>query len=111
MLACHVRTCLGMQCMVPIANCVACWKAEEGKPYVLWVRSNEPMRVGGKSLQGTNPETLADNLLSNAWFRHAAGEGAKGPRLYDWARVRLLWSQEPQWEHWLLIRRNLRDIN
>jgi hypothetical protein len=31
-------------------------------------------------------------------------EGAKGPRIYDWARVRLFWSQDPQWEHWLLIR-------
>ena len=69
------------------------------------------MRVGGESLEGTNPQTLADNLRPNAWFRHAAGEGAKGPRLYDWARVRLLWSREPQWEHWLLIRRSLKDLN
>jgi SRSO17 transposase len=82
-----------------------------GKPYVLSVRSNESMRVGGKSLEGTNPETLADDLLANDWFRHAAGEGAKGPRLYDWARVRLLWSLQPEWEHWLLIRRSMKDIN
>lgn len=82
-----------------------------GKPYVLAVRSNEFMRVGGKSLQGTNPEILADDLRSNDWFRHAAGEGAKGPRLYDWARVRLLWSRDPKWQHWLLIRRSLKDIN
>ena len=27
-----------------------------------------------------------------------------------WARVRLLWSREPQWEHGLLIRWNPRDI-
>lgn len=82
-----------------------------GKPFVLSVRSNEFMRVGGKSLDGTNPQNLADNLRRNDWFRHAAGEGAKGPRLYDWARVRLLWSREPQWEHWLLIRRSLKDLN
>ena len=76
------------------------------QPYVLAVRSNQHMRLGGTSLEGTNPETLADELSPDAWFCHAAGEGAKGPRLYDWARVKLLWSQDPKWEHWLLIRRS-----
>jgi hypothetical protein len=69
------------------------------------------MRVEGKSLEGTDPEILADDPRSNDWFRHAAGEGAKGPRPYDWARVRLLWSREPKREHWLLVRRSLKDIN
>ena len=78
------------------------------QPYVLAVRSNEPIRIGGGSLQGTSPDIVADELDNAAWFRHAAGEGAKGLRLYDWARVRLYWSQNPQWEHWLLIRRSLK---
>jgi Transposase DDE domain len=39
----------------------------------------------------------------------AAGNGAKGPRLYDWARRRLFWSQDPRFEHWLLVRRNRHD--
>ncbi|MGH6843313.1 MAG: IS701 family transposase, partial [Methylocella sp.] len=81
------------------------------QPYVLAVRSNEHLRIGGASLQGTHPEILADELTSDAWFCHAAGEGAKGPRLYDWARLKLLWSQEPQWEHWLLIRRSRTKAN
>jgi SRSO17 transposase len=76
------------------------------QPYVLSVRSNQHLRLGGVSLEGTNPELLADELASDAWFCHAAGEGAKGPRLYDWARVKLAWSQDPCWEHWLLIRRS-----
>lgn len=76
------------------------------QPYVLSVRSNQHLRLGGVSLEGTNPERLADELASDAWCCHAAGEGAKGPRLYDWARVKLLWSQDPCWEHWLLIRRS-----
>ena len=37
--------------------------------------------------------------------------GAKGPRWYDWARVRLarlqLTAGERRWEHWLLVRRSL----
>ena len=43
------------------------------------------------------------------WHSHTAGEGSKGPRLYDWARISLRWSRDPQWERWLLIRRGRRD--
>ena len=75
------------------------------QPYVLAVRSNEPMRVGGGSLQATTSGLLTHALPPDAWACHAAGEGAKGPRLYDWARLRLFWS-DPQWEHWLLVRRS-----
>ena len=77
--------------------------------YVLAVRSNEPMRVGGGSLEATTSGLLADALPPDAWACHAAGEGAKGPRLYDWARLRLFWSQDPQWKHWLLVRRSRKN--
>jgi len=79
---------------------------DRGQPFVLAVRSNQPVRIGGGSLEGTCPEILADELSADDWRCHAAGEGAKGPRLYEWARVRLFWSRDPRWEHWLLIRRN-----
>ncbi len=35
----------------------------------------------------TDPATLADALDAKAWAIHAAGEGSKGLRLYDWARI------------------------
>lgn len=76
------------------------------QPYVLAVRSNETLRVGGTSLELTTTARLGDAVKPNAWHCHSAGEGAKGPRLYDWARVQLLWSADPQWQHWLLIRRS-----
>ena len=76
------------------------------QPYVLAVRSNETLRVGGKSLELTTAAMLGDELQPEDWHCHAAGEGAKGPRLYDWARVRLLWRSDRQWQHWLLIRRS-----
>jgi hypothetical protein len=41
--------------------------------------------------------------------RLSAGAGAKGERLYDWARLRLVRLQEPPWEHWLLVRRSIAD--
>jgi hypothetical protein len=40
---------------------------------------------------------------------HAAGEGAKGLRLYDWARIPLPWTRPDGFERFLLIRRNRRD--
>lgn len=47
------------------------------------------------------------------WQRRSGGEGAKGPRWYDWARVRLaglqLTAEERRWEHWLLVRRGRTD--
>jgi hypothetical protein len=48
------------------------------QPYVLAVRSNEPMRVGGGALAATTSGLLADALPPDAWACHAAGEGAKG---------------------------------
>ena len=76
------------------------------QPYLLAVRRNEPLRIGAGSLEGTTSFSLGDELKPQDWHCHAAGEGAKGPRLYDWARVRLLWSADPRWQHWLLIRRS-----
>ncbi len=49
---------------------------------------------------------IAD-LPPEAWQRLSAGDGSKGPRLYDWARVRLNNAHSPEWERWLVARRNL----
>jgi len=68
------------------------------QPYVPAVRSNETMRIGGDALQLTTSGELAAALPPEAWHCHAAGEGAKGPRLYDWARQRLFWSCDARWE-------------
>ncbi len=82
-----------------------------GKHYVLAVRSNERLMANDRFLhhaRGTAAE-LAEALPTAAWERHAAGQGAKGPRVYDWARIRLLRLQRPPREHWLLVRRNRKD--
>ena len=49
---------------------------------------------------------LAAALPQEAWQPLSAGAGAKGERVYDWARVRLMRPQQPPWEHWLLVRRH-----
>jgi SRSO17 transposase len=76
------------------------------QPYVLAVRGAHFMRRGGdRRFEGTSPEELASELAPEDWVCHAAGEGAKGPRLYDWARIRRPWTSKGGFEHWLLVRR------
>ena len=79
------------------------------QPHVLAVRSNERLMAGSFHTRSTTE--IADAIAPGDWQRLAAGEGAKGPRLYDWARVRLFRLQEPgqPFDHWLLVRRSLRD--
>ena len=77
------------------------------QPYVLAVRSNLHLRfVTEKGFIQTDPATLADELAAETWKAHAAGEGTKGVRLYDWARIALPWMVDDGFERWILIRRN-----
>ena len=81
-----------------------------GQPYVLAVRSNHTLRMLVQNgLLQTDPAELADELPADAWTAHAAGEGSKGIRRYDWARIELTWATDGAFERWLLIRRNRRD--
>jgi SRSO17 transposase len=80
------------------------------QPYVLAVRSNHHLRfVTRKGFVQTDPATLADELPASAWKTHAAGEGSKGIRLYDWARIPLPWIVEDGFERWVLIRRDRKN--
>jgi SRSO17 transposase len=76
------------------------------RPFVLAVRRNEKVWavLGGHFGQHTTADLTAA-LPATAWQCLSAGPGAKGERLYDWARVPLVRMQAPPWEHWLLIRR------
>jgi SRSO17 transposase len=61
-----------------------------GKGYVLGVASNHSVNSWGKTkpVSGT-AESVAQGLRPSDWKRLSAGDGAKGPRLYDWAYVEL----------------------
>ena len=55
-------------------------------------------------------KTVADwleDVPSNGWQRLSAGEGAKGPRLYDWAWLPYGSDAAGGWQKGLLIRRKL----
>lgn len=58
-------------------------------------------------------DELAARLPRRAWHRLSAGKGAKGHRLYDWARISttdpaVATDTEARGWHWLLVRRNIR---
>jgi len=43
------------------------------------------------------------------WKRLSAGEGSKGPRLYDWIRLPLNPPLQEEFHRWLLVRRSIED--
>jgi SRSO17 transposase len=73
-----------------------------GQPYVVAVQSNQRLWVG---LEQVTVRAIADGLPARAWRRGSAGDGSKGPRLYDWAWVPLGEVDERGWRLWLLLRR------
>ena len=52
---------------------------------------------------------LAQALPDADWHRLSAGDGSKGPRFYDWARVPLRPGAAPDQGYWLLVRRSVAD--
>jgi SRSO17 transposase len=83
---------------------------QRSQPYVLAVRSNLALRfVTSEGFVQTDPAGLADDLDASHWVSHAAGEGTKGIRLYDWARIALPWPAGEGFERWVLMRRNRKD--
>jgi hypothetical protein len=53
--------------------------------------------------------TLLASLPVEGWTRLSAGDGAKGPRWYDWRWLPLAAPLEPGWCRWLLVRRSMND--
>lgn len=79
--------------------------------YVLAVPTSQRVLPAGD--RTGQPECRADTLIASlppqAWRTRSAGDGAKGPRLYAWARAAIRPSRDPGQEFWLLARRNLAD--
>jgi SRSO17 transposase len=78
--------------------------------YVLAVKATQPLWVLGAQGPAEVPaRELVAGLPARAWRRLSAGDGAKGPRVYDWARVALVRPGWPGRGFWLLVRRRLSD--
>jgi SRSO17 transposase len=105
--------------------------AQAGKWYVLAVTSvirvwderpavlepceqtgGRPRRKPRLALDAPKAATVAEavaRLPAHQWQRLSIGVGAKGPRIYDWVRVRVVESRDgmPGLEVWLLARRSV----
>jgi SRSO17 transposase len=87
------------------------WLEQRKQPFVLTVSSREPLWVDrpGVGPSQVSAARIRATIPTEAWQQLSAGDGTKGPRVYDWARVRLARWPERDREHWLLVRRSLTD--
>jgi SRSO17 transposase len=83
---------------------------EHDLAYVLAVKATQPLWAHGEHGPAeVSACQLVAGLPAGAWRRLSAGDGAKGPRVYDWARVALVRPGWPGRGFWLLARRRLSD--
>src|SRR5512141_1568960 len=71
--------------------------------YLLTVASSHSVWVGS---QQDRVKDLAQALPNEQWQRLSCGDGSKGERIYDWARIAVNCSNEKGMERWILLRRN-----
>jgi len=76
---------------------------ERDRAYVLAVKATQPLWAATPKGPAEVPaRELVAGLPARAWQRLSAGDGAKGPRVYDWARVALTRPGWPGRGFWLL---------
>jgi SRSO17 transposase len=84
--------------------------------YVVAVPKNQSVGPGiGYGNTGSRADDLTADAPEQAWKRLSAGDGAKGPRLYDWAMATLPPHPDDHvggreaFHRWLLVRRSITD--
>jgi SRSO17 transposase len=83
------------------------WLEAQRQWFVLGIAKNEPLWC---EFEQKRADEWAATLPDEAWQRLSCGDGAKGPREYDWALLPLpRWGQSADRLHALLVRRSLTD--
>jgi SRSO17 transposase len=82
------------------------WLEAHPQAYVLAVSGKEYVWLG---FQQRQVKRILAALPEEGWARLSAGDGAKGPRWYDWRWLPLADPLEPGWRRWLLVRRSVND--
>ena len=84
------------------------WLEREGLSHVLAIKRSEKLwALTEKGSRQVRADRLASQVEETGWVRCSAGDGSKGPRLYDWAAVDIRPLREPGRGYWLLVRRSL----
>ncbi len=84
---------------------------ERGQRYVLAVKSTQSVWVWENGVPQQQPlRDIVARVTADEWVQLSAGDGAKGPRVYDWTWgfIRESAFQEG-WREWWLARRSLSD--
>jgi SRSO17 transposase len=77
-----------------------------GLGYVVGVRTDFAVWAGFRQVR---VEALLAGVPADAWHRLSCGDGAKGPRVYDWALSRVNCPDPDEYARWVLIRRSVSD--
>ena len=77
---------------------------KRSQAYALAVSCQEQVEAQGERKR---VDHLADGLEAKQWHRLSAGDGSKGPRDFEWARVELANPEQEGWQKWLVVRRSL----
>jgi SRSO17 transposase len=80
------------------------WLESQLQASVLAVSGKEDVWLGSPQ---RHVQTILASLPAEGWTRLSAGDGATGPRWYDWCWLPLADPLEPGWCRWLLVRRSL----
>jgi SRSO17 transposase len=84
------------------------WLESQQQPYVLAVSGKESVDLDA-TWTPQRVSRLLQELPQQGWQRLSAGDGAKGPRWYDWTRVPLVPPLQAGFARWCLVRRSLSD--
>lgn len=88
---------------------------EREQPYVLALSGKAHVWAGFSQhristvLKSLRQGELPSEEAEESWRRLSAGEGSKGPRLYDWRRLPLNPPLQEGFERWLVVRRSLEE--
>lgn len=74
--------------------------------YVVGVRTDYAVWAGVRQVRA---KALLAEVPAGGWHRLSCGDGAKGPRYYDWAVTRTNCPDPDEYCRWLLIRRSAED--
>lgn len=77
-----------------------------GQPYVLAVTAQQRL---WRELRQQRVDAIAKTIPTDGWSRLRVADGAKGPRVYDWAAGRYGVRTDHGLVRWLLIRRSVED--